>query len=230
MSTKSPDQDQSTVVKKRSQASFSLIETVIALGLMGTMIIEVMSVQGKAISFADFDQKVSRAVWLAKGIMSHVEYKWKFYDLKDIKVSDREEQFPEELCPKQDSQDCEFTYKLSIREWKLPLIDLLVGGGGDDNPMADMIKQQAKNILGDEVLKVAHVEVFWPEGSKRNSVDLTYLLTAQNKLDQYIESLSPINGCKPEEVLDKQGKCVKKKKKGPPSQEEEGDTDDDDNP
>ena len=51
-----------------------------------------------------------------------------------------------------------------------------------------MIKEQLKSRLGEELLKVAYLEVFWPEGSKKGSVELAYLLTNQQNLDMVIET------------------------------------------
>jgi hypothetical protein len=59
---------------------------------------------------------------------------------------------------------------------------------------AGIVKEQMKQILGDEILKVAHVEVTWAEGGRQDGVDLAYLMTAQYKLDQAIELMEPIGG------------------------------------
>ena len=49
-----------------------------------------------------------------------------------------------------------------------------------------MIEGVLKEIFKDGMFKIAHVEVFWPEGARRNSVTLTYLLTNQRALNQAI--------------------------------------------
>ncbi|MBI2601531.1 MAG: hypothetical protein HYW48_00595 [Deltaproteobacteria bacterium] len=183
--------------RKSGESSFTLLETIIALGLMVVMILEVSTVQGSAINLSQYERKVTQAVWLGKAILGQIEYKWKFYEVKEIKEERRGERFDEKLCPR-DGFDCDFTYDLTVEEWKLPLIELAAGSLGDKS-MTDMIKGQLKDILGDEVLKIAHIEVFWPEGAKRNSVDLAYLITAQQKLDTFIETLQPV-GVKKEEV------------------------------
>ena len=90
--------------------------------------------------------------------------------------------------------DCDYKYSLLIEDWPLPFIELISGIGGEEedgekNPMLEMIKAKVKDVIGDVLLKVAQVEVSWPEGSRKNSVELTYLLTAQRKADEFIETL-----------------------------------------
>lgn len=214
-----PNSEQSPVVKTKSEASFTLIETIMAMGLMVTVILNVSSLQGNAINSSHFQKKMTQGIWLAKSVMSRIEYKWKFYDIKDIKDNEDEREFEEELCPKDVSLDCDFKYSIHIEKWDLPLIDLALGGqgageeegeeGGEGAGFTGMVKEQMKTYLGDEILKTVHVEVFWPEGSRRESVDLAYLLTAQQKLDQSIETLKAVTAqqCKTGETLEA-GVCV----------------------
>ena len=210
---------------RQGEKSFTLLETVIALGLMVTIILEVSSVQGGAINFGRFARKVTQATWLAKAVMSEVEYRSKFYPLKELKsdATMKNREISESLCPKDPIYDCDFTYTVTIDDFKLPIIDILLGDKSDDSkedssgkaddPMASLIRDKVKEILGDDILKLAKVEVFWPEGATRDSVTLTYLLANQNGLDEYIEQLPPLkNGNRapcPENHVLRDGKCVK---------------------
>ena len=180
-----------TKKQKTGQSSFTLIETLIALGLMGVIILEVTIVQGRSADFSFYERKVTQGVWLAKGIMGEVEHKWNYFELKEVKAKAKEEKLPEELCPKDPLFDCDFKYSISIDEWKLPLIEMAAKSVGDAT-IAGVIKEQMKQILGDEVLKVANVEVSWGEGSRKDSVSLAYLMTAQFKLDKAIELIPPV--------------------------------------
>jgi hypothetical protein len=177
--------------RKTGQSSFTLIETIIALGLIVIIILEVSAVQGRAIDFSAFERKVTQASWLAKAIMSNIEYKWNYFELKDIKADEKDQKIPEDLCSPNPAFNCDFKYRLSIDEWKLPLVDLVAASAGDST-VAGIVKEQMKQILGDEILKVAHVTVSWTEGSRKDFVELAYLLTAQKKLDDAIELLQPV--------------------------------------
>ncbi len=183
-----PSVDASKTKPRVGEASFTLFETVIALAIMGAMIVELMSVQGNTIYFNEYATNLNRGIWLANRVMNQVDYYWQSRPFRDLKFEGRDE------IPFEDEKD--FSYRLRIIDWQLPIVDLLTGGagasqegesgdGGEQTEGADagigaMIKQQ----LGDELLKVAHVEVSWPEGAKRNSVTLTYLLTNQKAIDE----------------------------------------------
>ncbi len=184
---------------KIGERSFTLIETIIAIGLLVTFILEISTAQGRALYFSEYQLNVTKATWLAKSVMAKVEYEFMGRDLKDLNWSAPGEQSFKDL-----SKDYEgFTYKLSIEEWKLPIMDLLLNGkNGKDEPASeggdaaggagDLIKQQIESVLGDTILKLAHVEVFWLEGAVKNSTTLTLLLPNIRAVDKQIVAMKPI--------------------------------------
>lgn len=148
----------------------------VALGLLTVLILQVATVQGQALYFSDYGQNLTKGMWLARRMMAQVEYYWYNKELKELEgVAVKEKPFEDEPG---------FSYNLTIREWKLPLVNML--SGGDDNqpdPTTELIKQQIENIFGEHLLKIAHVEVFWGTGAVKESTDLTLLLTNQKKID-----------------------------------------------
>ena len=208
--------------RKKGERSFTLLETIIALGLMVTILLEVASVQGNALNFSTYERNLTQATWLGKALLAQIEYKANFYPLSEMNMELKEQEFKDDLCPKDSDFGCDFRYDLTIKERKLPLIDIILGNQSQEdeneepNPMTELIKDQLKSTLGDELLKVANIKVTWPEGSKRNDVQLTYLLTNQLVLDQKIEQLSPPGGeksqstptCAEGQVMNADGKCV----------------------
>ena len=179
----------------RGEASFTMIETVIALGLMVTVILQVSSVMGHSISFTDYERKRTQAGWLAKSVFAKLEKSREQYDLKEFEMSVKEQGFDETLCPKDPKFECDFKYNLEIKEWPLPIVELIakqIGGGGEggeESPILGLIREKVKEILGDEILKVAHLEVYWPEGSHTGSLELAYLLPSQKPMNQFISTL-----------------------------------------
>jgi type II secretory pathway pseudopilin PulG len=171
----------------RSEASFTLLETIIAIAIMTTVILELVSSQGNMVYFSNYTRRVDEATFLAKRLMSEVEYNWSFRDFSEIKADVSNERF-------EGVED--YTYSLSIKDWKFPFLQILTGqkgdlDGGEDSeaapdPMGGIIEDMLTKVLGKEILKIAHVEVFWPEGAKQNSVTLTLLLTNQRKVDEEI--------------------------------------------
>ncbi len=156
----------------------------VALGLLTVLILQVATVQGQALYFSDYGQNLTKGMWLARRMMAQVEYYWYNKELKELEgVAVTEKPFEDEEG---------FSYNLTIREWKLPLVNMIAGGGSDDDqpdPTAAMVKQQVEQIFGEHLLKIAHVEVFWGEGAVKESTTLTMLLTNQQKIDATIATM-----------------------------------------
>ncbi len=173
------------------------METLIALAIMLPVIIESVGTQGAIINGSTYMHRVTEATWLAKSIMSQVEYNWHHYPFKELERGlNKVEDYPIE----ERDEDFDYTYKLDIQEWKLPLFDLLLGEGAsaEDGEDGDSeggggilagipgIEKAIESIFDGHMLKIAKVEVFWPEGARQDSVTLSLLLTNQMALDNYI--------------------------------------------
>ena len=184
--------------KNKSEASFTLLETIIAMAILTTVILELVKAQGNVVYFSSYTRRITEGSWLAKRIMSQVEYQWARKPFKEMETEEKGKSF-EESDPGYD-----YTYNLTIHDWKFPFLDMLTGGGaagggeegGDEGGAAaggaGMIQEMLEQVLGkDPLLKIARVEVFWPEGAKQNSVDLTMLLTNQRKIDEELMKLEP---------------------------------------
>jgi|GEM_PF-6736564 len=188
---------------RTGEKSFTLIETLIALGIMVTLVLQIAIVQGQAISFSDYARDMTKGMWLAKSILSQVEYQSKFIPLKEMKYDEKEQTFSEVLCPKENDEPCRYTYNLKIENWPLDLVDIFFRNkpskegkekNSEENPMMDMIKEHLKEQIGEELISYVHAEVFWAEGSRLNSIDLAYLLTDQIGLDTLLQKLPPLGG------------------------------------
>ena len=173
----------STRPTNKGEASFTLLETIIALGLLTYLLLSVGGVQGNSIYFHQYGREVTVASWLARGVMAQVEKLASEHSFSDIKEVDETGKFADHP---------EYTYRVQIKDWKLPLLDLIAPGGSDGDPMAQAIKEAAKAALGDELLKTAEVEVLWSEGAKQNSATLAYLMTNQAKVDELIGTMKDV--------------------------------------
>ncbi|RZA15278.1 MAG: hypothetical protein EOP10_26665 [Proteobacteria bacterium] len=187
------------VKRKSAEYSFTLLEVIIATGLLVAVVLQVAGGQGSLLEITDYSKKATEATWLAKRVMSRVEANYMNYPLKDLDETRIKEAAFDDF---KDTNDNDFKYSLTIEEWKLPLIDFLTGGGGKsdeekeedkDNGKADSaisgipgLETMVNQIFDGHMMKTAHVEVSWPEGARRNSVSLIYLLTNQKKLDEYL--------------------------------------------
>lgn len=182
----------------KTERSFTLLETIIALAILTGTILQLVGSQGKIAYFNEYSRRLNEASWLAKRVMSQVEYNWTHYPFKELETSLKDQKF-------EGLNDSDYTYDLEIKEWKFPILDFITGGGAEkdkdgntvkqssaEEAEGDMVRNMLDQVLGDEILKVAYVEVFWPEGAKRNSVSLTYLLTNQRKVDEELLKLEPV--------------------------------------
>ncbi len=202
--------------KNASEASFTLFETIIALMIMSTMIIELAGLQGNAIYFSEYGRNMNRAAWLAKRVMSQVEYHYRSGKYEQMEL---EAKAP---IPFEDFK--EYSYQLSIQPWKIPFVKMLMGASGSDEQEEDSEGKEKENdagglgqfekladqVLGKDPFKIAHVEVSWAEGAKRNSLTLTYLLTNLSKLT---DSIGLLKTSYDEFVRKESGNKKKKKKK-----------------
>lgn len=191
-----------TEIKKKSQeASFTLIEVIISVGMLTAVVLQMAGGQGSVFGMIDYAQRANEATWLAKRLMSQVEYFASYLDFKELESAGNVKDQPFKLEREAES---DYLYSVEIKEWKLPLFDLITGGGpkpkdekeqeewkekqrtgGNEIPGLDEVINQ---IFEGQILKVAHVEVSWPEGATRNKVGLTMLLTNQKKLDEFIST------------------------------------------
>ncbi len=191
--------EKNPVIRKPQELSFTLLEVIIAVGLLTAVVMQVAGGQGSLFEITDYSKRATEATWLAKRLMSEMEYNYIQYDLKDLEQTVKEEAF-EDL--KEKDPDADYKYSITVEEWKLPLIDFLSGGGGKSEQEKNKDKDEGRaespvagipgldgiinQIFEGHMMKTAHVEVSWPEGARRNSVALTYLLTNQKKLDDYV--------------------------------------------
>jgi len=156
-------------MSKQKQASFSLIETMVAIGILATLILNINGIQGNAIVFNQYSRNMTKAIWLAKRIMSQVEHDYmttsSFRALSQKKISDG--RFEDEA---------DFSYKLRFVDWNLDIAKLLGGNNSVMEGAGSMVSQTVKNYFKDGFFKIAVVEVLWGDGAKQNSMSLSYLL------------------------------------------------------
>ena len=137
---------------KPQERSFTIIETLAALSIMLPVVIETVSTQGSIINNNLYMRRMTEATWLAKRIMSQVEYNYEVYPIDEIDGDRIKGEF------KLDPSDSEFdyTYEVSIKEWKLPIFDLLLQGGPknpEEETNEDVLDQNAPQGGGAQAVK-----------------------------------------------------------------------------
>ena len=201
--SKSPDNHKTTgtfVPGKRGERSFSLIETMVAISLIAFLMIEVSGVNGNAINFSEYSRKALQATYLAKRLMSQVEYQasWRT-PLKDLTTNEKEHAF-------EDAPD--FLYAMSIEPipHALDLMFKLMSGGlvggdkkdsksdgeekdGGIGAMLEQIKGVIQAAVGEDPIWVAKVSVSWAEGARRSSVDIGMIIADTKKMESTLGPL-----------------------------------------
>lgn len=173
---------------RRGEQSFSLFETVIAVGMLAVVFLYVSGIQGQVIYSLEYSQKLSTGLWIARGLMSKIEHEWDTEDFSQMDRDTKEESIDERDFGSDARKALEgYTYAISIKEWELPLLSFLTGEDSSiEDGSGDMITQQINAIFNGHMMKLAKVEVFWPEGALRASTSLTTLLVNQKAVDQQI--------------------------------------------
>lgn len=171
-----------------SEYSFSLIETILSMSILATVVLQIGGAQGNLAYLATYSRNMVKATWYAKRIMSNIDYQASYLPFKALNTT-----LKQNIPIKSGKENTEFTYNLQIEEWKFPILDALFQdkGGAEGGPNAEVVANAVKQILGDHRLKIARVEVFWPEGAKRNSITVAQLLTNQASLNRHLVSLAP---------------------------------------
>lgn len=201
MSQDNPKTGCENKVKKRfsrlGERSFSLVETVVAVSLIAYLMLEVSGVHGNAINFADYGRKSMQAIFLAKRLMSQVEYQAaQRTPLKELAINEKERQF-------EDAPDFQYSMTVEPLPNSLELMFKvlsggLVGGGKDGEEgeekndvgaMLEQVKSMIEAAVGEEPIWIANVSVSWAEGARRPSVDLSMVITDIKKLETTLTPL-----------------------------------------
>lgn len=182
--------------KRRGERSFSLLETIVAVSLVAILLVEVSGVHGNAIAFNDYGRKVLQASYLAKRLMSQIEYQASFRSpLKDMAVNETSEK------PFEDAPDFSYTVNIEALPHAIDLMFKIFSGGmlGDKDKdsketskeegmgaMLEQIKGMITQSVGDDPIWIAKVEVSWPEGARKASTSLAMIITDTKKLEDSV--------------------------------------------
>ena len=172
----------------REERSFSLFETVIAVGMLAVVFLYVSGIQGQVIYSLEYGQRLSQGLWIAQGVLSKVEHEFDTQPFADLEKTIKEKRVDDKEFGKGAEKTLsDFSYTLTVEEWKLPLLSFLTGENSAlEGGAGSMIAEQIDAIFKGHMMKLAYVEVFWPEGALRASTTVSMLLVNQKAVDQQI--------------------------------------------
>ena len=184
------------------QLSFTLFETIVAVGLLATVIVNVSMVQGNSLVFSEYTRNLTHAIWLSKRIMSQVEYHKTINDFKSLETEIEDETFQD--VRDEDSEN--FLYDLAIVPFDFPITKLVTKhfsgelSGGEDAPasplaqIAPLVEQQMEQYLGKDFFKLVKLNVKWSDGAREDSLVTQMLIADIKKLDEVFAQLSALSG------------------------------------
>lgn len=160
----------------RCQRGFSLIEILIALGILASAIATIMGGVGTAMSMQSRDEKMLQAVWLANNRMTELQ--------AEIQADIEKKKFPDE---KEESGQFDapmdlFSWKYAIVKVEIPLAgslgDAAAGGDGEGSAEAGgAVRAILQKILKDisKAVRELKLSVTWidDEDGKEKSIDIT---------------------------------------------------------
>ena len=107
------------VRKDKRKKLLAFFEALIALGMITTIVIEVIGSQGNIANLTGYSRRSSEAIGLAESVMAQVEYNWKKYQFKELKnLTGKDKTFEF----KDQADDFDYTYDLQIIDWKLDIL------------------------------------------------------------------------------------------------------------
>ncbi|MDQ3235734.1 MAG: hypothetical protein M3Q07_28325, partial [Pseudobdellovibrionaceae bacterium] len=72
------------VEKHPRELSFTIFETIVAVGLLMAFALEMAAGQGNIVNKVEYARRSNEAIWLAKRIMSQVEYNYQTMEMKEL--------------------------------------------------------------------------------------------------------------------------------------------------
>lgn len=170
--------------KATGQSGFTLLESLLAIGVLVTVFSQIVGVQASSLAVAKNTKANIQATWALRSLSSQIEY---ISDIKGVKGLPPETSGPNPLkLNGDDNEPLRFEYKnrqANIKASKFLSASLRLGqgltgateeSGGEDKFKAfgEMLDSQ----LPDDIYRTISLTAVWNDGSQTRSIDLGMLL------------------------------------------------------
>jgi len=170
--------------KLRSSPGFTLLESLLAIGILVTVFSQIVGVQASSLSVARNTKYNIQATWGLRALSSQIEY---ISDVRGVKGLPPESSGPPPLKLNGDDDDgirFEYRNKQSlIKASKFLLATMRIGqgaaGAGEEGGGDDKLKQFGELLdaqLPDDIYRSINLAAFWSDGQSQRSIDLGLFL------------------------------------------------------
>jgi prepilin-type N-terminal cleavage/methylation domain-containing protein len=156
-----------------SKQGFTLIESILAIGILAVVAVQVLSVQSSSIQVTNTSRNHMYATWALKSVLAQVRYA---KDTVGMKALPKDVEVPW-------SGNSDFKFKIEVKENPIEaarLLKAVMGSGGSEEGsdsekkdgeqekgMAEMFNQ----ILPKDMYNTVKISVNWMEGDSKKSFD-----------------------------------------------------------
>jgi general secretion pathway protein I len=155
----------------RSEAGFTLLETMIAMGIMLIAFASILMVQSASLNTATKARQMNTVAMLAKNLMVETEYSFEGKTFDEYKKEDKG-QFPD---PWQD-----YSWTREVKEVKFPELSTAKGtsadkGGKDEGGENEAARQLTKLLTQflSKAVREVNVTITWKKGTGSQSYTVT---------------------------------------------------------
>jgi type II secretory pathway pseudopilin PulG len=180
----------------KKNSGFSLLESVLAIGILATMLVQVINMHSNSLAISQTTMNNMKATWALRQAMGQLQY------IIDVYGSKENSRFHNISVPW--SADPEFTIKVATQDMPIEASRLLVSafrigtaftvnsqegedsGKKTDDP-ADAIKsfaEQINSFVPKDLYRTVKLEVSWKQGEFTKSLDSGFFLIDSKSLKE----------------------------------------------
>ncbi len=188
---------------KARNSGFSLLETLLAIGILSTMLMQVISMHTNSLAASQTALNNMKATWALRQGMGQLQYIIDVYGSKDGA------RFKDISIPW--TADSDFTIKIVTKDFPIEASQLLVSafrigtaftsggaekdeGASKDDP-AESIKafaEQVNAFVPKDIYRTVNIEVSWKQGEMTKSLDTGFFLIDSKALKEKASTLSTL--------------------------------------
>ncbi len=174
---------------QNNQSGFSLVETVIAIGILATVVGSMIALQTSVVRILQFSTEKQKATLVLKSTMAQLDF---------LTEKDGFNAYPEPDEPKiwQSKLNSKFTNSISTSTQEVKLSQLLLSAvqmyymGKDENANPELIKimftavgDNLDRSVDEEASLIVDISTIWPEGKEKQKISQSLFLINSDAIE-----------------------------------------------